>query len=80
MGGVLQGFWLLWQFVNCGVLRKTWFIYTISLPLMGALLSSLTYLIFFSGFMAVVGKTETDPEFFISATLLVSRIQFPMGN
>lgn len=65
MGGVLQGFWNLWHFVAYSGLRKLSFIRFFSLPLMGSILGALAYLVFFAGFIAVTGGTQTASESFI---------------
>jgi len=64
MGGVLQGFWWLWQHVSDRILRKHWLTWYLLLPLMGAILGALAYLIFFAGFIASTGEAQITSEFF----------------
>jgi len=64
MGGILQGFWRLWQHVSDRRLRKNWFIWFFLLPLMGAVLGALVYLIYFAGFIVSTGETQLTSEFF----------------
>lgn len=65
MGGILQGFWWLWQHVSDRILRKHWLVWYLLLPLMGAILGALTYLIFFAGFIAATGEAQIKSEFFV---------------
>lgn len=65
MGGVLQGIWSLWQHVSDRRLRKHWFTWLFSLPLMGAILGALTYLIFLAGFVVSTGEAQIKSEFFV---------------
>lgn len=64
IGGVLQGFWWLWQHVSERSLRKHWLIWYFLLPLMGAILGALTYLVFLAGFIAATGEAQLKSEFF----------------
>ena len=65
VGGLLQGLWFLWQHVSDRTLRKVWITWYLFLPLIGALLGSLTYLIFIAGFITSTGTTQIQSEFFI---------------
>jgi hypothetical protein len=65
VGGTLQGFWFLWQHISRRELRKPWFVWYVILPLMGALLGALTYLIFISGFIVATGETQVTSESFV---------------
>ena len=65
IGGVLQGFWRLWQHVSDRILRKHWITWYMLLPIIGAILGALTYLIFFAGFITATGETEIKSEFII---------------
>jgi len=64
VGGILQGFWWLWQHVSNRSLRKHWFIWYFLLPLIGAILGALTYLIFYAGFIAATGEVRLKSESF----------------
>lgn len=64
-GGALQGFWWLWQHISGRSLRKPWFVWYVILPLIGALLGALTYLIFISGFIVATGENQVTSEFFV---------------
>lgn len=64
LGGILQGFWCLWQHVNNRCLRRNWFIWFLLLPLMGAVLGALIYLIYFAGFIVSTGGTQLTSESF----------------
>ena len=65
IGGVLQGFWWLWQHISNRCLRKLWFTWYIILPLMGAILGALTYLVFLAGFVVATGETQMTSESFV---------------
>lgn len=65
IGGTLQGFWWLWQHIWKRQLRKYWFTWYVILPLLGAILGALTYLVFFAGFIAATGQTQITSEFFV---------------
>ena len=65
IGGILQGFWWLWQHISNRSLRKLWFVWYIILPLMGAILGALTYLVFIAGFIVATGETQITSEFFV---------------
>jgi hypothetical protein len=65
VGGILQGLWFLWQHVSDRQLRKVWIPWYFFLPLMGALLGALTYLIFIAGFITSTGATQIASEYFI---------------
>jgi len=64
-GGILQGFWRLWQHVCYEGLRKVYFIWYIILPLAGAILGALTYLVFLAGFIVATGGTQITSESFV---------------
>jgi len=61
-GGVLQGFWWLWQHVSERSLRKHWLIWYFLLPLIGAILGALTYLIFLAGFISATGEVQLKSD------------------
>jgi len=61
-GGVLQGFWWLWQHVSDRSLRKYWLIWYFLLPLIGAILGALTYLIFLAGFISATGEVQLKSD------------------
>jgi hypothetical protein len=63
-GSVLQGFWWLWQHVSDRSLRKHWFVWYSLLPLIGAILGALMYLIFHAGFIAATGETQLKSDSF----------------
>jgi len=65
MGGVFQGFWSLWRHTSDRDLRGVWYIWYILLPLIGALLGALAYLIFVAGFIAAVGETQIRSQSFV---------------
>lgn len=65
VGGILQGFWFLWQHVSDRQLRKVWIPWYIFLPLMGSLLGALAYLVFLAGFITSTGATQVQSEYFI---------------
>ncbi len=65
VGGVLQGLWFIWQHVSDRKLRKVWIPWYICLPLIGALLGALTYLVFIAGFITTTGATQIHSEYFI---------------
>jgi hypothetical protein len=65
LGGILYGFWWLWQHVSQRELRKAWYIWYIILPVMGAMLGALAYLIFFAGFIATTGTAQVESQSFI---------------
>ena len=80
-GEILQGFLLLWQYVGTRKIRITWFIYAVSLPVIGAILGALAYLIFLSGFLAVAGNIQpSDSTFFIMLLAGLAGFQFPVGS
>lgn len=64
IGGVLQGLWFLWQHVSDRKVRKAWIPWYFLLPLMGAILGALTYLVFIAGFIAVTGGAQGQSEYF----------------
>jgi hypothetical protein len=65
MGGILHGFWWLWQHVSRKEIRKVWYIWYLVLPFMGAVLGALTYLIFLAGFIATTGETQIQVQSFV---------------
>lgn len=71
IGGILQGFWFLWQHVYKRIFRKFWFMWYLLLPLMGAILGALTYLVFFAGFIAATGEAQIQSE---SLVMLLSAL------
>lgn len=71
IGGILQGFWWLWQHVSDRSLRKHWLIWYLMLPLIGAILGALMYLIFLAGFIAATGEVQLKSESF---TMLLSAL------
>lgn len=71
IGGTLQGFWWLWQHVSERSLRKYWLVWYFLLPLIGAILGALTYLVFLAGFIATTGEAQLKSEFF---TMLLSAL------
>ena len=64
VGGVLQGFWFLWQKISARRLRKYWFVWFLSLPLIGALLGVLVYFVYYTGFIISTGATTLLSESF----------------
>lgn len=64
IGGILQGFWRLWKHVSDKMLRKYWFVWYFLLPLIGAMLGALTYLLFNAGFLAATGEVQMKSEIF----------------
>ncbi len=65
LGGILYGFWWLWQHTSRRDFRKIWYIWYILLPVMGAVLGALAYLIFIAGFIATTGKSEIESQYFV---------------
>ncbi len=65
MGGILNGFWKVWQHACFREIRKVWYTWYIALPLMGAILGALAYLIVLAGLIAITGKSEIESQFFI---------------
>lgn len=64
IGSILQGFWWLWQHVSDRSLRKYWFVWFLLLPIIGAILGALMYLIFNAGFIAATGEVQLKSEIF----------------
>jgi len=64
IGGVLQGLWWLWQHVSDLSLRRHWFLWFLILPIAGAILGALSYLIFFTGFIAAANRTNLESPYF----------------
>jgi hypothetical protein len=62
LGGILHGFWSLWQHVSDRCFRKPWYIWYLLLPAIGAVLGALTYLIFAAGLIATTGGTVVKSE------------------
>ena len=71
VGGVLQGFWFLWQHVNDRKMRKAWIPWYLLLPFMGALLGAMMYLVFSAGFIAATGESAIKSE---SIVMLLSAL------
>lgn len=65
VGGILQGFWFLWQHVNDRRMRKAWIPWYILLPFMGAILGALMYLVFSAGFIAATGESELKSKYIV---------------
>lgn len=64
LGAILQGFWRLWKHVSDRVLRKNWCIWFFLLPIIGAILGALVYLIYFAGFIISTGVTQVTSNSF----------------
>jgi hypothetical protein len=64
IGGILQGFWYLWQHVSDRKLRKVWIPWYLLLPFMGAMLGAVTYLLIFAGFVATTGGAQITSQYF----------------
>jgi hypothetical protein len=64
VGGALQGLWWLWQHVSDRKLRKIWLVWFFLLPITGAILGALTYLIFITGFIAATNQTRLGSPYF----------------
>jgi hypothetical protein len=64
MGGILNGFWKIWQHACYREIRKVWYIWYIVLPLMGAILGAVTYLILLAGLIATTGQSTVQSQFF----------------
>jgi hypothetical protein len=58
IGGIFNGFWWLWQHAWRRELRKVWYVWYVVLPIMGAILGALVYLVFLAGFIAATGETQ----------------------
>lgn len=65
MGGVLNGFWKVWQHACFREIRKVWYTWYIALPLMGAILGALMYLILLAGLIATTGESKIQSQFFL---------------
>ena len=65
MGGVFNGFWWLWQHAWRRELRKVWYVWYAILPIMGAILGALVYLVFFAGFITATGETQVKSQSFV---------------
>ena len=65
MGGVLNGFWKVWQHACFREIRKVWYTWYIVLPVMGAILGALTYLILLAGLIAITGESKIQSQFFL---------------
>lgn len=63
VGGILWGFWRLWQHACSRELRKAWYSWYIALPLMGAILGALTYLMLLAGLLAITGDVQIQSPF-----------------
>ncbi len=65
MGGIFNGFWWLWQHAWRREFRKVWYVWYVILPVMGAMLGALAYLVFVSGFITVTGETQIKSQVFV---------------
>lgn len=70
-GGVLQGFWKLWQHISQRSFRKFWFVYFFLLPLMGGILGALVYIVYYAGFIVATGGTQIATQ---SLAMLLSAL------
>jgi hypothetical protein len=64
IGGIFNGFWWLWQHATLREVRKPWYIWYAVLPIMGAILGALVYLIYIAGFITATGETDLKSNFF----------------
>jgi len=65
LGGILYGFWWLWQHASKRDFRKVWYVWYILLPIMGAILGALAYLIFVAGLISTTGEIQIKSQSFI---------------
>jgi hypothetical protein len=65
IGGIFNGFWWLWQHASRRELRKVWYVWYAVLPIMGAILGALVYLIFLAGFITATGETQIKLQSFV---------------
>ena len=65
IGGIFNGFWWLWQHAWRRELRKVWYVWYVLLPIMGAILGALVYLIFLAGFITATGETQIKSQSFV---------------
>jgi hypothetical protein len=63
VGGILWGFWRLWQHANAREIRKAWYNWYITLPLMGSILGALIYLMLLAGLLAITGDVQIQSQF-----------------
>lgn len=63
VGSILWGFWKLWEHACSRDMRKAWYNWYIALPLMGAILGGLIYLMLLSGLLAITGEIKVQSEF-----------------
>jgi hypothetical protein len=63
VGGLLWGLWKLWQHACDREIRKAWYNWYIALPLMGAILGALTYLMLLAGLLAITGSAQVQSQF-----------------
>lgn len=64
LGSILQGYWLMFDRIWKRALRKCFYVWYIILPIVGAILGALTYLVFQAGFMAATGDIEIQSDTF----------------
>jgi hypothetical protein len=62
IGSVLQGFWWLWGQVSDRHFRKSWIVWFLAVPFIGALLGGIMYLAFSVGVVAATKTTLQDPS------------------
>lgn len=65
IGGIFEGFWWLWQHAWRRELRKVWYVWYAILPIMGAILGALVYLVFLAGFITATGETQIKLQSFV---------------
>lgn len=65
IGGIFNGFWWLWQHAWRRELRKVWYVWYVILPIMGAILGALVYLVFLAGFITATGETQIKSQSFV---------------
>jgi len=63
VGGLLWGFWRLWQHSCSREIRKAWYNWYIALPLIGAILGAMTYLLLLSGLLAITGEVNVQSQY-----------------
>jgi len=65
VGGIFNGFWWLWQHASSREFRKVWYVWYVILPIMGAILGALVYLVFLAGFITATGETQIKSQSFV---------------
>lgn len=65
LGAVLNGFWKVWQHAAYRQIRKYWYTWYLLLPLIGAILGAITYLILLAGLIATTGGQQTQSQFLL---------------